>query len=182
MKPSTVLKYMNTRSNHCECNQAHPQRGLNVESQEIYPQMKFLIIRKKDYEKALKEEGHITNLVFTLHVRPEHKSRSRDAIWYKPAFNLQLKTKIGKIFKRLDKHFSKNSLLAKVFNRNMVKLSYSCTGNLQNVIMSPKILEMERGGRGEKKKSKQLSIGWGSAAQKVSFTLLRSVIITVSRI
>lgn len=109
--------------------------------------MRFLIVRKKDYEKALKEEGHITNLVFTL-----HKSRSKDTIRFNPAFNLQLKTKIRKIFKLLDKHFPKN-LLAKVFNRNMMKLSYSCTGNLKNVIKSPKILEMERSGRGEKKKS-----------------------------
>lgn len=34
----------------------------------------------------------------------------------------------------MDKDFPKNSPLAKVFNRSTVKISYSCTGNMSNIV------------------------------------------------
>lgn len=46
-----------------------------------------------------------------------------------------MKTKIGGIFfKLLDKHFLKKSPLVKVSIRSTVKLSYSCTGNMLNIV------------------------------------------------
>ena len=38
----------------------------------------------------------------------------------------------------LDKHFGRNHKCHKIFNRNNVKISYSCIDNIQNVISSDK--------------------------------------------
>ena len=36
----------------------------------------------------------------------------------------------------LDKHFSRNHKYYKIFNRNDVKISYSCIDNIKNIISS----------------------------------------------
>ena len=38
----------------------------------------------------------------------------------------------------LDKHFGRNHKCHKIFNRNNVKISYSCIDNMENVISSHK--------------------------------------------
>ena len=38
----------------------------------------------------------------------------------------------------LDKHFGRNHKYHKIFNRNNVKISYSCIDNIKNVISSHK--------------------------------------------
>ena len=47
----------------------------------------------------------------------------------------KVKTNIGKIFLKLvDKHFPKSNKLHKIFNRNTLKVSYSCTENMAQII------------------------------------------------
>lgn len=46
-----------------------------------------------------------------------------------------MKSNVAKKFlKLLDKHFPPDNKLHKIFNRNTVKVSYSCTGNIEQVI------------------------------------------------
>ena len=48
---------------------------------------------------------------------------------------MNVKNNIGKNFLQLiDKHFPRSSKLHKIFNRNTVKVSYSCTPNFQQII------------------------------------------------
>ena len=48
---------------------------------------------------------------------------------------IKLKTKIGKEFLKLvDKHFPKDGPLNKIFNRNIIKISYSCMPNIDSEI------------------------------------------------
>ena len=50
---------------------------------------------------------------------------------------MNVKTNIGKTFlKLLDKHFLKTNKFHKIFNRNNVKVSYSCLPNFANMINS----------------------------------------------
>ena len=61
----------------------------------------------------------------------------RKIIWYHPPFNLLTKTNLGKeFFKILDSSFPKEHSLHTTFNRNTVKLSYSCLPNVQSKISS----------------------------------------------
>ena len=61
--------------------------------------------------------------------------RKRNIIWFNPPFSKSVSTNIGKYFLNLlEKHFHKNHKYRKLFNRNNVKLSYSCMPNTKSII------------------------------------------------
>ena len=63
------------------------------------------------------------------------KKHKRKVIWFNPPFSLNVKTNVGKIFLKLVKrHFPKENPLHKIFNKNMLKVSYSCMGNIASVL------------------------------------------------
>ena len=66
---------------------------------------------------------------------PKQK-RKRNIIWYNPPFGNSVKTNIGrKIINLVKKYFNKNNPLTKMFNRhNNMRISYSCTANLEKII------------------------------------------------
>ena len=56
-------------------------------------------------------------------------------MWFNPPYSKNVKTNIGRKFLTLiDKHFPSNHALHKIFNRNTVKISYSCMPNMKAVI------------------------------------------------
>ena len=91
---------------------------------------------KPEYEKALHESGYKENLKFEKSP-PKKRQRSRNIIWFNPPFNVAVKDNIGKLFlKLIDKHFPQPHKYHKIFNRNTIKISYSCTPNLKSIISS----------------------------------------------
>ena len=89
---------------------------------------------REDYENALKESGFRTKLSF-LQPTVNRRTRSRKIVWFNPPYNAAVTTNIGKRFLSLiDKHFPQNNRYHKIFNRNNVKLSYSCTPNMGSII------------------------------------------------
>ena len=65
--------------------------------------------------------------------------KKRKVIWFNPSFSLNVETNIGKsFFKTLRKNFPKTNPLSKIFNKNTVKISYSCTRNVKFIISSHK--------------------------------------------
>ena len=68
---------------------------------------------------------------------PSTKRRGRNIIWYNPPYSIDVKTNVAKKFlKLLDRHFPKGHKLHKLFNRNNVKVSYSCLPNIASIINS----------------------------------------------
>ena len=58
------------------------------------------------------------------------RKRNRNIIWFNPPFSQTIKTNIAKTFFRLlDTHFPRSHSLYKIFNKNTVKVSYSCMKN-----------------------------------------------------
>ena len=54
---------------------------------------------------------------------------------FNPPFSKSVKTNVGKTFlKLIDKHFPPSNPLHKIFNRNNVKVSYSCMENNESAI------------------------------------------------
>ena len=52
-----------------------------------------------------------------------------------PLYSSHVKTNVGKIFMKLIvKHFPKHHRYHKIFNKNTIKLSYSCMQNMGNII------------------------------------------------
>ena len=67
----------------------------------------------------------------------ERRNRGRNINCYNPPFSKNVKTNIAKQFLYfLDKHFGRNHKYHKIFNRNNVKISYSCMDNVKNIISS----------------------------------------------
>ena len=56
-------------------------------------------------------------------------------IWFNPPYSMNVQTDIGREFLNLvSKHSPKNNRYNKIFNKNSIKVSYSCTDNLQTII------------------------------------------------
>ena len=89
---------------------------------------------KHIYDEALKISGYKHELKFTP-PKDKSKHRSRNIILFKPPYNKYISSNIGRDFLNLiSKHFPNNSPLAKIFNKNIIKISYSCTNNMAQII------------------------------------------------
>ena len=67
------------------------------------------------------------------------RNRKRKIIRFNPPFSKNVTTNIGKYFLNLfDRHFPKNHKYRKHFNRNAIKISYSCMPNMSSVINNDK--------------------------------------------
>ena len=104
------------------------------------------------YEKALKQSGHkIQPLPFERAAgRKKLQKRRRKVIWFNPPYNNRVSTNIGKaFFHLLRKHFPPSNRLHKICNKNVVKLSYSCTPNMANILSAHKKLLKSHNGKSE---------------------------------
>ena len=92
---------------------------------------------KNEYEEALHKSGYKSNLEFSKDISSENKNRRRcrNIIWFNPPFSQTVKTNVARLFLRLlDKHFPRSHILRNLFNRNTVKVSYSCMENVAQII------------------------------------------------
>ena len=63
------------------------------------------------------------------------RNRARNITWFNPLYSQNVKTNIGKTFLNLvKKHFPRDHKLYKIFNRNTLKLSYSCMSSMYRLI------------------------------------------------
>ena len=87
------------------------------------------------YNNALSSSGYKEKLVYKAEPENNINRRQRNIIWFNPPYSINVKSNIAKRFLTLvDKHFPKNHKLNKVFNRNNVKVSYSCLPNIASII------------------------------------------------
>jgi len=104
---------------------------------------------KAAYNKALAESGFEEKIEYSPSPDSSHKrkrSRKRKIIWFNPPYNSAVKTDIGRKFLNLiSTHFPRSHKFSKIFNKNTIKLSYSCTQNMSSLIAShnKKILKDE---------------------------------------
>ena len=104
---------------------------------------------KLEYEEALKICGHTTKLAYTAPNHEQNKvkrKRQREIICFNPPFDLDVSTNVTKIFLNLiEKNFPCSGRLHKIFNKDTVKVSYSCTQNMSQIIKghNKKIVQKE---------------------------------------
>ena len=136
-KPNDNPLYINTSSNHRpqvikQTPKTISQWLSNISCDEI----EFNKVRQ-EYQNALTESGHKEILKYEPKDANLNRKRrrKRKIIWFNPPFNKNLKTELGrKFFNLFDRHFPKTHKCHKIFNRNNVKLSYSCTENMGMLI------------------------------------------------
>ena len=95
-----------------------------------------LVCRAPPYQKALDKSGYHYTLQYEPAKTCKQKNRQHNNIlWYNPPFSKNTSTNIGHKFLALvDKHFPKDHKLRKIFNRNTIKISYSCMNNTKQII------------------------------------------------
>ena len=86
-------------------------------------------------EEFTYQEENIPNDINKENKKYSLKNRKRKIIWFNPTFCRLASINVGKYFlKLIDKHFKHNNILHKIFNRKMLKISYSCTKNIFQII------------------------------------------------
>ena len=89
---------------------------------------------KSLYDKALEKSGYSDKLKYVKTPKPK-RNRKRNIIWFNPPNRSHVKTNVGKIFMGLvAKHFPRHHKYHKLFNRNNVKVSYSCMPSMASLI------------------------------------------------
>ena len=137
-KEGNVPLYVHRKSNHPPSILRNIPDSINKRLSEISSDRESFDNAKTVYQEALIKSGYNYNLSY-IESRNEkqqsRKNRPRNILWYNPPFSSNVKTNVGKCFLSLiDQHFPKSNPLHKIFNRNTLKLSYSCMKNIKTII------------------------------------------------
>ena len=146
LKPENTPQYIDARSNHPPSIIKAVPEGVNKRLSEISSNEESFNKTAHIYQKALDESGHKYKLQYKNYEKKEKKNRSRKITWFNPPFDLNVKTNIGKCFLTIvDNSFPPEHPLRKIFNRNTLKLSYSCLPNVKSTIdaHNKKILKID---------------------------------------
>ena len=71
----------------------------------------------------------------------------RKVTWSNPSFNINVATHVAKMFLTfIGEHFPKDKRVSKIFNRNTIKVSYSCLPNVEQTISNNnnRLLQLHR--------------------------------------
>ena len=139
-KPDNDPLYINAKSNHppstirqIPTSIGTRISGLSCDQDEFHKTSQL-------YNNALKSSGFNQQIHYVENQdqgRTKSRNRSRNIIWFNPPYSQNVRTNIAKSFLGLiNKHFPKSNKLHKIFNRNNLKVSYSCTTNMANIIKS----------------------------------------------
>ena len=140
-KPNNDPLYIDSRSNHPPCIIKQLPVSINERLCSLSSDEKSFESIAPIYEDALKRSRFNMKLSYS----EKHKAtptqskttRKRNIIWFNPPYSKNVKTNVAQKFLRLiDKHFPKSSKLHKIFNRNSIKVSYSCMPNVKSNISS----------------------------------------------
>ena len=139
-KPTTTPLYVHSKSNHPPCIIKNIPEAINRRLSEISSDEEVFKDAAPPYQEALQKSGYSYTLKFTPPQQsPESttnkRKRQRNIIWFNPPFSKNVQTNIGREFLNLiEKCFPPNHKLRKLFNKNNLKLSYSCSPNIKQII------------------------------------------------
>ena len=136
-KPNNQPLYINTKSNHPPNIIKQLPDSINRRISDISCNEDEFNKAKTIYDTALKSSGYTETLTHNKHrqtTRPR-RNRQRNIIWYNPPFSNNVQTNIGRTFLKLvSKHFPRHHKYHSLFNKNNVKVSYSCMENMGSII------------------------------------------------
>lgn len=149
-KPNDTPLYVNIKSNHPPSVKRNIPKGINKRLSTLSASKAVFDEAANDYQQALKNSGYNHKLSYDEQKTKQEtgknkekkqknktKGRKRSIIWFNPPFDGTVKTNVGKeFFKILEESFPRNHKLHKIFNRNTIKLSYSCMPNIKQIIDS----------------------------------------------
>ena len=134
-KPNSQPLYINVHSNH-------PPSIIKCIPTMISDRINKISSNKRVFDKAaptyndaLATSGYNSKITFRENTTNKTKQRSRKIIWFNPPYSMNVRTNVAKTFlKIVDKNFPNSHKFHKIFNRNNVKVSYSCLPNVSSII------------------------------------------------
>ena len=143
-KENDKPQYINKHSNHPPNIKKELPEMIKKRLSELSSSEELFNSEVTEYDEALKAAGYSEKLQY---IHPDklnnnlsnntRRSRKRKIIWFNPPYNECVSSNLAKNFlKLIDKHFDKTSPLKKYFNKNTVKVSYSCMPNMISIITS----------------------------------------------
>ena len=145
-KPNSEILYINKSSNHPDNIKKEIPKMINKRLNNIACDKVEFDKVKNNYEEALKKSGFNQKLEYKK-INKRKRNRTRKIIWFNPPFDSNVNINVGKQFLNLiSKHFPKEHKYHKLFNRNTIKVSYSCLPNMKSIIIghNNKILNEEQ--------------------------------------
>ena len=140
MKPNNTPRYVHKLSNHPPNVTKNIPASVNRRLSSISSSELMFETAAPAYKEALANSGYDFELKFDPNAAEQPKKsrcRKRNISWFNPPYNASVRTNVGAEFlKLLDTSFPKNHPLYKICNRNTVKISYSCTANMEQIISS----------------------------------------------
>ena len=141
-KPNDKPMYVHRMSDHPPTILNNLPKSISRRLSEMSSNKETFIQATDIYSSALQASGcgynerleYINNYVMDERARNK-RTRKRQTIWYNPPFSKSVTTNVAQKFLRLvDRHFPKKSKLHKIFNRDTLKVSYSCMPNMSTLI------------------------------------------------
>ena len=147
-KPNSTIKYVNKGSNHPPSITKNIPSSIQKRLNSISSCEREFIDAKDEYQRALTDAGCTHELAYDTEKNKsaDKRKRKRRIVWFNPPYSKNVATNIGKeFFNLLRIHFPKQHPLNHLFNKHTVKLSYSCTINMDGIIKAhnAKILRKE---------------------------------------
>ena len=137
-KPNDETLYINAKSNHPP--NIIKQLPISVENRlrSLSSSKQIFDEAAPHYQEALDRCGFNHKLEYkngTSQKKSGSRNRSRKIIWFNPPFSKSVSTNVAKEFLSLvNKHFSGNHKFKKIFNKNNLKVSYSCMRNIKSIV------------------------------------------------
>ena len=139
-KPNDEIVYINKMSNHPPGITKQLPQSISRRLSTLSSNEEVFNRSKQIYENAIKKSGYDEKLTYTnadTQRATGRRNRRRNILWFNPPFSKNVVTNIGRKFLNLlTTHFPKNHRYHKIFNRNNIKISYSCMNNMESKIKS----------------------------------------------
>ena len=140
-KPDDQIQYIHTESNHPSSLPPNINKHIPASIETLLSNLSYteIIFRESTthYQNNLRQSGYKKKLTYkpTDTNHQKHSKHKRKIIWFNPPFSKNVSTKIGKSFlSLLGLHFPKKHIYSSIFNKNKIKVSYTCMQNIKSVI------------------------------------------------
>jgi uncharacterized protein (UPF0335 family) len=134
-KPNSKLMYVNKQSNHPPSVTRSIPKMVMQRLCRLSKDETTFDNSAREYLDELKSSGYDTVGLSFEKPASNKRKRKRNIIYFHPPFCRSVKTKLGRIFRELvEKHFTPDHVLYKIFNKNTLKISYSCLPNIKSML------------------------------------------------
>ena len=136
-KPNNKIIYIHKESNHLPSTIKQILFSIESRLSSLSSNEKIFNESTPIYQEALKKSGYDDKLKYQKNTSTTNskQQRKRNIIWFNPPYSMNVATNVGRFFLNLiNKHFPLHHKFSKIFNRNNMKISYSCMPNMKSRI------------------------------------------------